>query len=68
MLILAMSCFIDACLSGIGALWQDRVYVSPVQDIPNFFTNYCTSGDDQFAHSIENVGRILGTFDSHSSL
>ena len=28
--------FLDACLSGVGALWKDRVYASPVQDIPNF--------------------------------
>ena len=28
--------FVDACLSGVGALWGDRVYASPVHDIPNF--------------------------------
>ena len=28
--------FLDACLSGVGALWKDRVYASPVQDILNF--------------------------------
>ena len=28
--------FLDACLSGVGTLWKDRVYASPVHDISSF--------------------------------
>ena len=28
--------FVDACLSGVGALWNNRDYAPPVRDIPEF--------------------------------
>ena len=30
------SLYLDACLTGIGAIWRDRVYATPVIQIPDF--------------------------------
>ena len=30
------SLYLDACLTGMGAVWRDRVYATPILDIPNF--------------------------------
>ena len=32
----SQSLYLDACLTGMGAVWRDRVYATPIVQIPNF--------------------------------
>ena len=53
---------IDACLTGVGGIWNNRVYAAPVPQYENFQPKYNPLGDDQCPNIPKTLGQMVGLF------